>query len=106
MAISIPGAGLVKKGFEKAKDVGGKAVDKAKDVGGDAVDKAKDVGGKAVDKAKDVGGKAIDKAKDVGGDAIEFSQEAYEWKTEQEKNFASGVLEWGKIGRASCRERV
>lgn len=96
MAISIPGAGLVKKGFEKAKDVGGKAVDKAKDVGGDAVDKAKDVGGKAVDKAKDVGGKAIDKAKDVGGDAIEFSQEAYEWKTEQEKNFASGVLEWGK----------
>lgn len=103
MAISIPGAGLVKKGFEKAKDVGGKAVDKAKDVGGDAVDKAKDVGGKAVDKAKDVGGSAVDKAKDVGGkakdlgsDAIELSQEAYEWKTEQEKNFANGLVEWGK----------
>ena len=112
------GIGSIKKAVGKAKDIGGKAVDKAKDVGGGAVDKAKDVGGKAVDKAKDVGGKAVDKAKDVGsgavdkakdvggkavgkakdvgGDVIEFSKEAYEWKQEQEKNFASGVLEWGK----------
>ncbi|MCA9780579.1 MAG: hypothetical protein KC800_27835, partial [Candidatus Eremiobacteraeota bacterium] len=80
----------------KAKDVGGKAVDKAKDVSGKAVDKAKDVGSGAFDKAKDVGGKAVGKAKDVGGDVVEFSKEAYEWKQEQEKNFASGVLEWGK----------
>ena len=85
-----------KKAVNKAKDVGGKAVDKAKDVGGKAVDKAKDVGGGAVDKAKDVGGKAVDKARDVGGDAVDFSKEAYQWKQEQEKNFAAGVLEWGK----------
>ena len=85
-----------RKAVDKTKDVGGKAVDKAKDVGGKAVDKAKDVGGGAVNKAKDVGGKAVDKAKDLGGDAVEFSKEAYEWKQEQEKNFAAGVLEWGK----------
>lgn len=96
MGIGIPGAGLVKKGIDKAKDVGGKAVDKAKDVGGKAVDTAKDVGGKAVDKAKDVGGKAVDTAKDVAREGVEFSQEALEWKAKQEKNFANGVLEWGK----------
>jgi hypothetical protein len=61
-----------------------------------AVNKAKDVGGKVVDKAKDVGGKAVDKAKDVGGDVVSLSREAQEFKGKQEKNFANGLLEWGK----------
>lgn len=89
------GKGAVNLG-KSAVNAGKSTVDKAKDVGGAAVDKAKDVGGAAVDKAKDAGGAALDKAKDVGKDAVHLSKEALEWKTKQEKNFAHGVLEWGK----------
>lgn len=67
-----------------------------KKVGGGIVDRAKDVGGGALNKAKEVGGGALNKAKEVGGDVVSFSKEAWEFKTEQEKNFANGVLDWGK----------
>lgn len=74
----------------------GGIVNKAKDVGGSVVHKAKDVGGSVVHKAKDVGGSVLHKAKDVGGDVVHFSNEALEFKAKQEKNFANGVLDWGK----------
>ncbi len=94
------GFGLIKKVgggiVDKAKDVGGGAIDRAKKVGGGAIDKAKDVGGGAIDRAKKVGGGAIDRAKDVGGDVVSLSREALEFKAKQEKNFANGVLDWGK----------
>lgn len=90
------GLGFIKDIGKDAVNIGKGAVNKAKDVGGGAIDKAKDVGGAAVDKAKDVGGSALDKAKDVGKDAVHLSKEALEWKAKQEKNFASGVVEWGK----------
>ncbi len=78
--------------FGLIKKVGGGIVDRAKDVGGAVVDKAKDVGGGATR----LGGKAVDKAKDVGGDVVHFSSEALEFKNRQERNFANGVLDWGK----------
>jgi hypothetical protein len=71
-------------------------VNKAKDVGGSVLHKAKDAGGDVLHKAKDVGGDVLHKAKDVGGDAISLSSEALEFKAKQEKNFANGVLDWGK----------
>ena len=74
----------------------GNIVNKAKDIGGSVVHKAKDVGGSVVHKAKDVGGSVVNKAKDVGGDVVHFSSEAMEWKARQEKNFANGVVDWGK----------
>ena len=94
------GFGLIKKVgggiVYRSKKVGGGVVDKAKDVGGGAVDKAKDVGGNVVDRAKKVGGGALDKAKDLGGDVVHLSKEALEFRAKQEKNFANGVLDWGK----------
>lgn len=93
------GRGAVKFGkgaVHKAKDAGGSALGKAKHIGGEALETAKDVGGSALNKAKRVGGQALDTAKDVGKDAVHFSQEALEWRAKQEKNFAHGVLEWGK----------
>jgi hypothetical protein len=74
----------------------GSIVNKAKDIGGGVVNKAKDVGGSVVDKARDVGGSVVDTASDVGGDVVHLSSEALEFKNRQEKNFASGVLDWGK----------
>lgn len=84
--------GIIKSAAGAAKG----AVNKAKDVGGAVVDKARDAGGAVVDKAKDAGGAVVDKAKGAGRDAVSFSREALEWKSRQERNFANGVLEWGK----------
>jgi hypothetical protein len=78
------------------RDVSKGAVDFAKDKGGKAIGKAKDVGESAVDKGKEAAGKAVNKAGDLGSDAVSFSREALEWKQKQEKNFANGVLKWGK----------
>lgn len=74
------------------KDIGRGAVN----LGKGAVNKAKDVGGDVVQAGKSATGKVVETAKDVGKDAVHISKEALEWKSKQEKNFANGVLEWGK----------
>lgn len=99
-SIGSSAVGLAKdagsKAVDTAKDAGSKVVDTAKDAGGKVVDTAKSAGSKVVDTAKSAGGKVVDTAKDVGRDAVHLSREALEFKAEQERNFANGVLEWGK----------
>lgn len=67
-----------------------------KDLGGKVVGAVKDGGGKALGAAKEAGGKAVGAAKDAGGEVVEFSREVTEFRARQERNFANGVLEWGK----------
>lgn len=77
----------------------GLGIGSIKKVGKGAVGLAKGAKDKAVGAAKDAGRKAKDvgsKAKDVGGDAVELSKDAWDWKSKQDKNFANGLLSWGK----------
>ena len=88
MGFSIPGADLVKKGFDGAKKLGGKAVDKAADVGGSAVKRAGQVKDTVVEGTKD--------AVHFSGEVLEKGAQANNWVNEQKLNFGKGVLEWGK----------
>lgn len=88
MGFSIPGADIVKKGFEGAKNLGSKAVDAGKDVAGGAA--------KRVGEAKDT---VVEGAKDAvhfSGEVLEKGAEAHKWVGEQQLNFGKGVVEWGK----------
>lgn len=110
MGFSIPGSGLVKKGFEAAKDTVGKVKDagsevagQVRDRGADALDTVRDSGTNIVDTFQRSGSEAFSNVKEAAGDVVEIGKESFnklpgpiKGYAEHQFNFAAGVYNWGK----------